>query len=459
MSDMNVNHAIPAMTPAPSAPAREKGSSSHAAATGPSTDVLDLSDIGLGKITRYGNDSPLASQILGYGSAKVERTDGTQYCFGNMTQRFTVHCDWTYVDLVNHTITRTVSHGAGLNYSDSESGTRVSAFAGVTASVTFSAERYFSGQLDDVADTLTASREIMAQQLKNTLHGSDLEQGLLKLEDIYSKSREQAENSFADMLAQFADRDSKSEIIDKARQSVHSLFTTYEARYRSLYAGAKLNVGDDLYTLTAQLRRLSAAVGFEHRTEKGLYSLRELDFAAVSVSAWRGMVSAAAQGGGGREARQAIGVSFTAMKLEFMSSRALIGRDMYDFLRSGLCGAREHLLKAMGSHPSGSRGQDIGEDDCFSADADLFDSVYGSAMAAFGMSGDAVSALREGVQAARSYLSCSHLTAARFSAEISAGGYWDTFNGRDYRSGLYAYAAQWRSFTAGLEFGSVSAKA
>ena len=296
MSDMNVNHAIPAMTPAPSAPAREKGSSSRSAATGPSTDVLDLSDIGLGKITRYGNDSPLAAQILGYGSAKVERTDGTQYCFGNMTQRFTVHCDWTYVDLVNHTITRTVSHGVGLNYSDSESGTHLSAFAGVTASVTFSAERYFSGQLDDVADTLTASREIMAQQLQNTLHGRDLEQGLLKLEDIYSKSREQAENSFADMLAQFADRDSKSEIIDKARQSVHSLFTTYEARYRSLYVGAKLNVGDDLYTLTAQLRRLSAAAGFEHRPEKGLYSLRELDFAAVSVSAWRGMVSAAAHG-------------------------------------------------------------------------------------------------------------------------------------------------------------------
>ena len=200
MSDMSVNHAVPAAAQMPSVSAQGISSSSSAPASRPSADVLDLSDIGLGKITRYGNDSPLSSQILGYGGAKVERTDNTQHCFGNMTQHYTVHCDWTYVDLVNHTITRTVSHGEGINYSDSASGTRVSAFAGVTASVTFSAERYFSGQLDDVAGALTASREVMTQQLKNTLHGSELEDGLKKFEDIYSQSRERAASSFAHAL-------------------------------------------------------------------------------------------------------------------------------------------------------------------------------------------------------------------------------------------------------------------
>lgn len=459
--DMNVNNAGAAMSPVPSAPAQEKNTpASSDAAKVPSTDVLDLSDIGLGKIISYNNDSPLASQILGYGSVSVNRNDSTQYRYGNMTQSFTVQCDWTYVDLVNHTITRTVSYGEGFNYSDEASGTRVSAFAGVTASVTFSAEQYFKGQLDDVAGTLTASRETMAQQLKNTLNGSDLEQGLIKLEDIYSKSREQAENSFADMLAQFADRDSKSELIDKVRKSVHSLFTAYEAHYRSLSAGMKFDRDADLYELTAQLRRLSAAARFEHKAEKGLYSLRELDFAAVSVSAFRGMVSAAAQGGGGSEARQAMSVSFTAMKIEAMYSRSIIGGDMSSFLRSGVRGLREQLLGAMDAYLSSRREKGGSEEEYPAADGDLYDGVYKRVMDAFGMTGDAMSSLREGAQEARSLLTASaRLTAVRFSAEISAGGYWDSFDGKDYRAGAYSYTRQWESFTAELEAGSVRARA
>ncbi|MCM1150191.1 MAG: hypothetical protein NC319_08955, partial [Butyricicoccus sp.] len=293
MSDMSISGALGASV-LPLA-AQEKNTSASAASKTPSKDVLDLSGTGLGTVTRCSNDSPLAAQILGYGKVSVERNDSTQYRYGNMTQHFSVHCDWTYVDLVNHTITRTVSHGEGINYSDEASGTRVSAFAGVTASVTFSAERYFTGQLDDVAGALTASREIMARQLENTLNGSELDQGLIKLEDIYSKSRAQAEDSFADMLALYADRDSKSEIIDKARRSVRSLFDAYEAHYRSISAGMKFDAEADLLGMAKQLRQLGAAARFEHLAEDGLFSLREMDFAAASVSAFRAAVSAAAQ--------------------------------------------------------------------------------------------------------------------------------------------------------------------
>lgn len=76
------------------------------------------------------------SRISAGASIKIERTSGTDYCFGNMDQSYTVDRDWTYVDLVNHTVTRTVAKGVGVNRSDSQSGTRVSAFAGVTASIT-----------------------------------------------------------------------------------------------------------------------------------------------------------------------------------------------------------------------------------------------------------------------------------------------------------------------------------
>lgn len=459
--DMNITNMPAAMSPVPSAPAQEKNTAaSSGAAKTPSKDVVDLTDIGLCKIVSYNNDSPLGARLLGYGTVSVNRSDSTQYRYGNMKQHFSVHCDWTYVDLVNHTITRTVSHGEGINYSDEASGTRVSAFAGVTASVTFSAERYFTGQLDDVADTLTASREIMAQQLKNTLSGSDLEQRLIKLEDIYSKSREQAEDSFADMLAQLADRDSKSELIDKARRSVRSLFTAYEARYRSLSAGIKFDGEADLYELTAQLRRLSASARFEHRAEKGLYSLRELDFAAVSVSAFRAMVSAAAQGGGGSEARQAMSVSFTAMRIEAMSSRSLIGGGMAGLLRSGVQGLRDQLLEAMDGYLSSRREKGGSEEEYPAGDAGLYDGVYRRVMDAFGMTGDAMSSLREGAQEARALLSApARLAALRFSAEISVGGYWDSFDGKDYRAGVYSYARQWESLTAELEAGSVKVRA
>lgn len=459
--DINMTNMAAATGPVPSAPAQEKNTSAPSdAVKGPSTDVLDLSDFGLGTVTRYNNDSPLAAQILGYGKVSVERNDSTQYRYGNMTQHFSVHCDWTYVDLVNHTITRTVSYGEGINYSDEATGTRVSAFAGVTASVTFSAERYFTGQLDDVADTLTASREIMARQLENTLTGSDLEQGLIKLEDIYSKSRAQAEDSFADMLAQFADRDSKSEIIDKARRSVRSLFDAYEAHYRSLSVGMKFDAEADLFEMTAQLRRLSAAARFEHRAGDGLFSLRELDFAAVSVSAFRATVSAAAYGGGGSEARQALSVSFTAMRIEAMASRSLIGGGMASLLRGSVGGVRGQLLDAMDGYLASRREKGGSGSDYPGADGKLYDAVFARVMDAFGMTGDAMGSLREGAQEARPLLSeQSRLTALRFSAEIRAGGYWDTFDGKDYRAGIYSYARQWESFTAELEVGGVRARA
>ncbi len=354
--DMNITNMAAAAGPVPSAPAQEKNTSAASAGKKPSTDVVDLSDFGLGTVTRYNNDSPLAAQILGYGKVSVERNDSTQYRYGNMTQHFSVHCDWTYVDLVNHTITRTVSHGEGINYSDEASGTRVSAFAGVTASVTFSAERYFTGQLDDVAGALTASRETLAQTLKNTLSGSELEQGLSKLEDIYSKSRTQAEDSFADMLALYADRDSKSEIIDKARRSVRSLFEAYEAHYRSLSAKMKFDAEGDLLEMTKQLRQLGAAARFEHRADDGLFSLRELDFAAVSVSAFRAVVNAAVQGGGGSEARQALSVSFTAMRIEAMASRcaSTSGRGDLSPLETGLAAASS--VSASSSSSAGAEG-------------------------------------------------------------------------------------------------------
>lgn len=454
MPYMNVNR-VPAAGPVPAAPAREK--SAPAAAGKPSSDVLDLSDIGLGKITRCGNDSPLASQILGYGSVSAERTDSEQYRFGNMTQRFTVHCDWTYVDLVNHTITRTVSHGEGLNWSDSESGTRVSAFAGVTASVTFSAERYFSGQLDDVSGALAASHEVMARQLENTLHGGELKEGLSRLEDIYARSRERAEDSFADMLVQFADRDSKREITAAVKESVRALFTGYEARCRALYDEAKLGGETNLYTAAAQLRRLVSASGAVGG--KGLFSLRELDFAAVSVSAWRGIVSAAAQGGGGSEARQALSVSFTAMKAEAMYSRSLIGRGMAGFLRLSAKNVRAKLLEAMDAYFAYRREQGGSAEDFPAADGQMYDGVYASAAGAFGMTGDAVSSLRAGADTARALLADGRAAAARFAAELSAGGYWSSFDGRDYRSAAFAYGEQWRAFIAGLEDGTVSSRA
>ena len=453
--DITITNMAAASAPVPSVPTLKSASG---LAKSPSKDVLDLSDMGLGTITRYNNDSPLAAQILGYGKVSVERNNSTQYRYGNMSQHYSVHCESTYVDLVNHTITHTVSHGEGFNYQDEATNTRVSAFAGVTASVTFSAERYFTGQLDDVAGALTASREIMARQLENTLTGSDLEQGLIKLEDIYSKSRAQAEDSFADMLAQFADRDSKSEIIDKARRSVRSLFDAYEAHYHSLSAKMKFDAESDLFGMTAQLRRLSAAARFEHRAEDGLFSLRELDFAAVSVSAFRASISAAAHGGGS-EARQALSVSFTAMKIEAMASRSLIGGGMASLLRGCVGSVRGQLLDAMDGYLAPRR-EKGGADKYPAADGDLYDAVFKRVMDAFGMTGDAIGSLREGALEARSLLGASsRLTALRFSAEISAGGYWDTFDGRDYRAGIYSYARQWESFTAELEVSSVVARA
>lgn len=452
--DMNINSSVPATGPVPSAPAQEKTTPASSGTLGvTSTDVLDLSDFGLGKIVSYNNGSPLASQFLGYGKASVERSDSTQYRYGNMSQHFSVHCDWTYVDLVNHTITRTVSHGEGINYSDEATNTRVSAFAGVTASVTFSAERYFTGQLDGVADALTASRETLAQTLKNTLTGSELEQGLSKLEDIYSKSRAQAENSFADMLAMYADRDSRSEIIDKSRRSVRSLFDAYEAHYRALADGMKFDAEGDLLEMTDRLRRLGAASCLEHRAGDGLFSALELDFAAASVSALRAVINAAARGGGGSEARQALSVSFTAMRVEAMYSRSLIGGGMASLLRGCVGSVRGQLLEALDGCLASRREKG-------GADAELYDAVYKRVTDAFGMTGDAMGSLREGAQEARTLLSAqSRLTALRFSAEISAGGYWDTFDGKDYRAGIYSYARQWESFTAGLEVGSVAARA
>ena len=133
---------------------------------------------------------------------------------------------------------------------------------------------------------------------------------------------------------------------------MQGLFAAYEAKYRALTTslGTKEWMQADLYEASISLKQLGASVELKEAEGPGLYTQRELEFAAVSLSAYQSAINAATLGGGGSEARQALRMSMVSMKVDTMAYRGHIGRDMVKLLHTSGQNARQEMLDALDSY-------------------------------------------------------------------------------------------------------------
>jgi len=202
--------------------------------------------------------------------------------------------------------------------------------------------------------------------------------------------------------------------------------------------------------LTSSLLQLGK--GVDMPTEEGRYSLMELQFAAMSVTAWQSSIDRAAQGGGGSEVRQAISFSMMAMKIEYASAQGTIGSKLSDTLTGVQDSVGEELLDAMDQYQEKCRRERPEEADQHpDADRDLFRRTCKRVMDHYHKTGDAMSAVREGAAQAKPELekaaeSKGH--AQRWDSETETGGYWDRFQrGSRYgESGMNGYEKDWSDF-------------
>jgi len=270
-------------------------------------------------------------------------------------------------------------------------------------------------------------------------------------------------DAFADLVGGFLDENGAIGQGETIGMSVQSLYASYQSKYQSISdsngdptgtIGTKdAWLSNHFGYLTSSLLQLGK--GMEVPTREGLYSLQELQFAAMSVTAWHSSISKAEDGTGGSEVRQALTVSMISMKIEVASARGYIGKELGDTLRTVRDNADEKVLDAMDRHQARRRHEkDDDEDwkrrfpDC---DRDLFHRVHKKVMDSFRKTGDAMGAIREGAAMARPELDRArekHGPAHRWEREIEPRGYWDSFHrgGAYGKGGFHDFERDWNDF-------------
>ena len=254
------------------------------------------------------------------------------------------------------------------------------------------------------------------------------------------------------MLGRFLDQGSQQS--KKIYDSVQGLFAAFEAQYHALATETKSWMQADLYAASMDLKELGASVELEEDQGTGLYTHRELDFAAMSIATYQSAINAATLGGGGSEARLALRMGMVSMKVETMAYRGQMGRDMVKLLQASGKNARQEMLDALDAYLAKRREEKAETQPLFPAvDRELFDTVYNSVMGAFHRNGDTLHAIREGAE-----IACAQLEAAaekapaqRWTGELGPKRFWDTFDNASYQGGIHAFEADWQGFLSELE--------
>lgn len=369
-------------------------------------------------------EKPSHGQFLGFGSYNIQ----------------------TYIDLEKGTISNVAEH----------------------LYVSFSSRDYTPGKLGGTLEEMAALHESIRKSISMDYSGEEWDTKRSALHDLFGQGIEKAANSFADMIGSFLDKTGGAQQREKVCQSVRALAVSYEAKYSSVMEknGGRKDIKEalashDMKSLASILRELGASHKPEGKKDneekKDLYSLQELEYAAISVSAYQLSINTIRENGCGSEARQALNVSMFSMKMEVLSARVGIGSEMKDVVHSMQDGAWERMMDAMDEYLSHRRENPDGEPERGSkyqpVRRDIFSTVYNTVMNAFRMTGSAPEAIRAGASWAKPMLSEameSDTPAERWESEMKPRGYWDNFFGSSpYQAdGYQEYVNQWNDFLA-----------
>ncbi|MBQ4347377.1 MAG: hypothetical protein IJC39_02900, partial [Firmicutes bacterium] len=246
-------------------------------------------------------------------------------------------------------------------------------------------------------------------------------------------------------LDKFGGKELRGKLIDSVKAHAHRRDEMYRCtmeKYRNRGKLKKAEKDNDFERLAALLREIirTEAPEFEHNMpKKDIYSMYDLEYAAVSITAYSKAISSIRENGCGSEARQALSVSMFSMKLEVISARIGVSDEMKETVRDIESESQEEMLNAMEEYFGGKVRRDI------------FAAVYNTVMSAFRITGDAAGAIHEGAKRAKPMLrdaADSKDRPERFEAELCSGGYWDNFSKKlPYgKNGLQQYADEWQEW-------------
>lgn len=172
-------------------------------------------------------------------------------------------------------VTKTVSGGMNI-LSAGKSGYVASGRTGFQVSTTFDAASYEAGQLTNTAGLLAAAYTASKAALLETAH-------CLRAANYY-ELKDAAAKSFADMVGAPLEERGRAGERDKVYRSVHAVFASFEARYEAAAASGDDSWKDaDLITAAMKLRKIGLSFQEGSGKVRGLYTLRELEFAAAGL--------------------------------------------------------------------------------------------------------------------------------------------------------------------------------
>lgn len=186
------------------------------------------------------------------------------------------------------TITKSLSGGSqffmvGLD----ENGNTVSGKRNFSVSLTFDPATYEGGQLGATADLLAAAHEAAEQAARS---GGMKRTGLEAVDEEkpgenYRSQKETVAKSFADMVGAPLEERGHAGEWDKIYKSVHAVFASFEAKYEAVAAAVDKDSWLDagLWTSAGKLQSLSASFHMDSGKDQGLYTLRELEYAAIGI--------------------------------------------------------------------------------------------------------------------------------------------------------------------------------
>lgn len=144
-------------------------------------------------------------------------------------------------------------------------------------SVSFNSASYQYGELGETADLLSAAHEVVNETLKNAFSSVELEQKTLELEQTYKTRKNEVATSFAQMVDGVLDS-------EKVQSSIRGLFASLESKYHSLTLRSPNRwVRTSVYEAAMSLRALGASVRSDGGMPNELYSLHELEGAALKA--------------------------------------------------------------------------------------------------------------------------------------------------------------------------------
>ncbi len=172
-------------------------------------------------------------------------------------------------------VTKTMS--GGVNFMTAyKDGCTVSGRSGFQVSATFDAATYEAGQLTGTVDLLAAAYTAAKFSFREAA-------GCLR-EANYHELKERAAESFADMVGTPLEEQGHTGEREKVYKSVHAVFASFEAKYAAVASSGDENWRDaDLWTAAVKLQKIGMSFQMESGRAKGLYSLRELEYAAIGI--------------------------------------------------------------------------------------------------------------------------------------------------------------------------------